>query len=154
MKVAIIENNIVVRTGHYKDLFPDTAFPSRGPSDLFLTENNAKKVSVSIPYDDRTQKLVPTEPYLDGEMVCIVRVEQLSSEELEAQTSSQWSRIRNQRDKKLGATDWRVLPDVPGDVEPWKIYRQKLRNITNQDDPFNIDWPVDPSEAQQEEQPA
>ena len=144
MKIAIIENSIVVRTGHYKDLFPDTAFPSTGPSDLFLAENNAKKVSVSIPYDDRTQKLVPTEPYLDGEMVRTVRVEQLSSEELEAQTSSQWSRIRNQRDKKLGATDWRVLPDVPGDVQPWKIYRQKLRDITNQDDPYNIEWPKDP----------
>lgn len=39
------------------------------------------------------------------------------------------------------------LPDSPKyQDEQWLIYRQALRDITNQVDPDNIIWPVKPEE--------
>ena len=62
--------------------------------------------------------------------------------------SEQWVVIRGQRDRKLRASDWSVLSDVPLTAEKkaeWEAYRQELRDITNQPDPFNITWPTPPA---------
>ena len=57
----------------------------------------------------------------------------------------QWAVIRDKRDRLLLGTDWTQLPDIPQDnQESWAIYRQQLRDITTQADPFNIVWPVPP----------
>jgi hypothetical protein len=53
--------------------------------------------------------------------------------------------VRVQRDALLKASDWTQLPDVPLTTkEAWATYRQALRDITSQHDPFNIIWPVAP----------
>ena len=59
----------------------------------------------------------------------------------------QWFVIRGQRLRKLRASDWSVLPDIPITAEKkseWEAYRQALRDITTQPDPFNITWPTPP----------
>ncbi len=56
-----------------------------------------------------------------------------------------WSDIRTDRDDLLLKSDWTQLPDVPlATKEAWAVYRQALRDITNQPDPFNITWPIPP----------
>lgn len=52
--------------------------------------------------------------------------------------------IRAERNAKIAACDWRVLPDVlNGDV--WKVYRQALRDVPKQAGfPNNVVWPVEP----------
>ena len=56
-----------------------------------------------------------------------------------------WERIRTDRDDRLARCDFRVLPDYPGtDREDWEVYRQALRDITEQTDPKNIVWPEEP----------
>lgn len=58
---------------------------------------------------------------------------------------TQWPVVRSQRNALLSASDWTQLPDVPlATKETWAIYRQALRDITEQTDPFNINWPVQP----------
>ena len=53
--------------------------------------------------------------------------------------------MRQQRDRLLAECDWRSLPDAPGDRDAWIVYRQKLRDITNQDDfPFSVSLPDKP----------
>lgn len=55
------------------------------------------------------------------------------------------SKARQKRDALLSACDWTQLPDVPiSTKDKWSDYRQKLRDITDQLDPFNIDWPTPP----------
>ena len=55
---------------------------------------------------------------------------------------TEWPMIRAERDRRLAATDWIQLPDVPLTTkEAWAVYRQALRDITKQADPFNIVWP-------------
>lgn len=59
----------------------------------------------------------------------------------------QWKLIRAQRAQKLQESDWTQLADVPlsdDDRAAWATYRQALRDITNQDDPFAITWPIAP----------
>jgi hypothetical protein len=55
-----------------------------------------------------------------------------------------WAVVRIQRNGKLAASDWTQLPDAPVDADAWAIYRQELRDITTQHDPFDITWPSEP----------
>lgn len=52
------------------------------------------------------------------------------------------------RNNKLAASDWTQLPDYPMSAEEkaaWAVYRQQLRDITNQPGfPDNIIWPTEP----------
>ena len=58
---------------------------------------------------------------------------------------TQWVVVRNEREKLLFASDWTQLPDVGIITKTaWATYRQALRDITTQSDPFNIVWPSKP----------
>lgn len=58
---------------------------------------------------------------------------------------TEWPLVRAERDRRLLASDWTQLPDVPlATKEAWSVYRQALRDITEQTDPFNIVWPTLP----------
>lgn len=57
---------------------------------------------------------------------------------------AQWAVVRAERNAKLAASDWTQLPDAPVDAGAWAEYRQELRDVTSQPDPFNITWPTEP----------
>jgi len=64
------------------------------------------------------------------------------------QNPEQWNVIKAKRKGKLVACDWTVLTDVPmsdSKRTEWEVYRQALRDITGQSDPFNITWPTPPA---------
>ena len=59
---------------------------------------------------------------------------------------TEWPLIRAKRDRLLLESDWTQLPDVPlATKELWAEYRQQLRDVTLQQDPFNIVWPTHPT---------
>lgn len=61
---------------------------------------------------------------------------------------TEWPLVRAKRDRLLQQSDWAALPDVPLTTEKraeWAVYRQALRDVTLQEDPFNITWPIQPS---------
>ena len=63
-------------------------------------------------------------------------------------TETAWEVIRKERTIKLYYCDWTQLPDAPLTEQQktdWTTYRQALRDITNQADPFNISWPTEPA---------
>lgn len=58
---------------------------------------------------------------------------------------TEWPLVRAKRNQLLTQSDWTQLPDVPiSTKEAWAIYRQALRDVTLQPDPFNITWPTPP----------
>ena len=69
------------------------------------------------------------------------------TEYLTARNTTQWASVRNQRDNLLKETDWMSIraadTGTPMSAE-WATYRQALRDITTQSDPFNITWPEKP----------
>ena len=65
---------------------------------------------------------------------------------LEAYKPDMWGEIREKRDDLLLETDWTQNPDVPDATKAkWQTYRQALRDIPSQSDPYNITWPTRPS---------
>lgn len=57
-----------------------------------------------------------------------------------------WIEIRDRRNQLLSACDWTQLQDVSiPEKQAWASYRQQLRDITLQADPFSIVWPIAPS---------
>jgi hypothetical protein len=70
----------------------------------------------------------------------------IPKEELEDKAiDTAWAKIKQERNARLSASDWTQLPDVPlATKEAWATYRQALRDITNQPDPFTIQWPTQP----------
>lgn len=79
MLIGIIENDVVTKIAHYKSLFPETCFTTNGPSNEFLEANNAKRVSVYRDYNSTTQQLVSSTPYVEGDFIYTVRVENLDT---------------------------------------------------------------------------
>lgn len=68
-------------------------------------------------------------------------------EEIDALTAKKWAGIRAERTKYLAMSDWTQLPDSPlpkEKVQEWAVYRQQLRDITEQPDPFDIWFPAEP----------
>ena len=65
---------------------------------------------------------------------------------LEAYKPDMWGEIREKRDVLLAETDWTQNPDVPSTTKvKWQTYRQALRDVPSQSDPYNITWPTKPS---------
>jgi len=145
MQIAILTSPMTV--GDYRELFSNTSFPSSGPSDEFLTANNAKKVNSFKAHDRLTQKLVSCSAYDDGEFVSIVQVADLSAEEIQAAKDSAMSQLRATRNQLLKECDWTQIADctIPKKAE-WATYRQTLRDFpsTVSDARSTVTWPHNP----------
>lgn len=149
MQIAIIQNGQITQIGDYRYLFPETSFTPNGPDDAWLAENNAKRVNLYKDHDPKTQKLVQSDPYVDGDFVSLVTVAPLTTEELAALTETAKTVARNQRNMLLSQTDWTQLVDSPeANKAAWATYRQALRDLPSQSGfPDNIVWPVQPTET-------
>ena len=70
------------------------------------------------------------------------RTQEQIEQEREAQA---WASLRAERDRRLAATDWTQLPDVPLTAEQraaWQQYRQALRDVPQQPGaPWDVVWP-------------
>ena len=144
MKYAIIDGTTVKSTGTIQKLFPNTSFSVAGPNADFLTANNVVELVQTLTYTRPTQKLTTVDAYVDSGKVYTVKVESTTSDEQTALTNQQWSLVRSERDSKLDRTDWRASSDLTLS-DTWKTYRQALRDVPTQSDPFNITWPTEPS---------
>lgn len=59
--------------------------------------------------------------------------------------AQQAAMIRDERNRRLTASDWTQLSDAPVDAAAWATYRQALRDLTQQAGfPWEVVWPVPP----------
>jgi hypothetical protein len=102
-------------------------------------------VSVIQPID-YTKNVVEGEPTLvDGVYYQNWIQTNANEEEIVLRVEDKWLEIRYLRNSLLTECDWTQLSDVSESVRTsYQSYRQSLRDITNQSDPFNISWPVKP----------
>ena len=144
MKYAIIDGSTIKSTGTLKELFPNTSFTTAGPNTDFLTANNVVELIETLGYTTPTQKLSSVDAYLDGGKAYTVKVEATTTEEQTALINEEWKTVRKTRDELLAKTDWRASSDLTLS-DDWKNYRQALRDVPTQSDPYNIAWPTEPS---------
>ena len=60
---------------------------------------------------------------------------------------TQHAKVRQQRIELLKASDWTQIEDydLGADRPAWATYRQALRDIRDQPNPFSITWPLAPA---------
>ena len=66
---------------------------------------------------------------------------------VQARLDAQWTQVRSQQRDLLYKSDWTCSVtdyEVPNKSE-WVQYRQALRDVTTQSDPFEIVWPPRPT---------
>ena len=144
MKYAIIDGTTVKSTGTIQQLFPNTSFSANGINADFLSANNVVEFIETLTFTAPTQKLSTVDAYVQDGKVYNVKVESTTADEQAALKTQEWTRVRNKRNGLLEDTDWRASSDLTLS-DAWKNYRQALRDITTQSDPFNITWPTEPS---------
>lgn len=74
-------------------------------------------------------------------------VENKTESEVIEVVKNEWIKIREKRNVRLQETDWIIIRQLEkGEKVDEAIleYRQALRDITLQTDPFNLQWPANP----------
>ena len=151
MEVAIIENNVITAIGDYRLVFPNTSFNSNGPDNEFLTQHNAKRVNLWKPYDALTSHLVYSPPYIEGEWVYRVIVQDRTPGEIESVKDTAKQQLRTARNTLLVQSDWTQVADSPVDKTAWAEYRKALRDFpaTVEDARLPYNFPHDPAWIEQ-----
>ena len=130
-----------------KEDYPNTSFPSQINEEVlsqFSVYNVIEVPHSTNPYNIYTEN---TPIFIDGMWYQSWNETQMNEDEIEQVQSSKWEIIRYQRNQYLSECDWTQLPDSPlspDKKQEWVVYRQELRDITTQLDPFNIIWPTKP----------
>jgi hypothetical protein len=151
MFYAKINNGNVVRYPYtLTDLrleTPNISFPQTMTDAELLAFNVVPVTPTQQPNVDYTKNLSRWATKNGLSWIEVWTVTDATPEEIADRLSEQWQFVREQRDSRLQSCDWTQLPDVPLTQEQkaeWVSYRQALRDVTNQPNPFNIVWPVAP----------
>ena len=129
---------------------PNTSFPTI-ISDSLLESFNIYQVEVrNSGYDnDDSKDVTEITPTLSGSVyIQTYSVTDADTDTINKRKEIKWSEIRSTRNTLLTESDWTQFQDSPitGSVlTDWQTYRQSLRDVTNQSDPYNISWPNKPS---------
>tara|TARA_B110000238_G_scaffold163401_1_gene177962 strand:- start:259 stop:708 length:450 start_codon:yes stop_codon:yes gene_type:complete len=97
---------------------------------------------------DYTKNYQEGTPLLSGSVYIQVWNETSSSvDEISTKIEEKWLEIRELRDTLLSQSDWTQFIDSPiggSSLNAWQTYRQSLRDITSQENPFSLSWPTRP----------
>jgi hypothetical protein len=124
----------------------NVSFPNDLTSEI-LEEFNVYLVQQTPMPNDYTKNISEGTPQLiDGVYTQVWNQTDATQEEIDTKIENQWEQIRVARNEILKECDWTVLPDSPvsASIEEWKTYRQQLRDVTSQSNPFEIVWPTQP----------
>ena len=101
-------------------------------------------------FDIRTHELVSQVVGPDGTLINEIRERETPIElpHHDVFHAERWVYVRKERDALLAKSDWMVARAAETGVpmaQEWIDYRQALRDITNQQNPFLVVWPQTPS---------
>lgn len=129
---------------------PNISFPTI-ISDSLLESFNIYQVEIkNSGYDnDDAKDVTEVTPTLSGSIyIQTYTISDADTETINKRREIKWSEVRSGRDSLLSESDWTQFNDSPisgSTLTDWQTYRQSLRDITNQSDPYDITWPNIPS---------
>jgi len=128
-----------------REAYPNVSLPAE-LSDEMLADWDVYVVTPTTMPNDYTKNITEGTPVLTDGVYYQNWIQINASEsEINYRLENQWEEIRLIRNELLKESDWTQLSDVSQTIKDlWTVYRQELRNITNQENPFNIEWPVKP----------
>jgi hypothetical protein len=123
----------------------NVSFPAE-MSNQFLAEWDVFEINNVPAPIDYTKNITEGTPILiDGKWYQSWNQTVASDSEINYRLENQWFIVRETRNELLTECDWTQLGDVASETKNlWAEYRQSLRDITKQENPFNINWPVKP----------
>jgi hypothetical protein len=128
-----------------RDSYPNTSLPSELTNESLIEWDMHVVQPTPIPVDHTKNITEGTPTLINGVYYKSWVQTDATSEEISYRIENQWETVRIQRNELLTECDWTQLSDIPSETkEAWTIYRQALRNITTQTNPFSIEWPVKP----------
>lgn len=145
MTYAKIEDGQIVEypvyEGDIRLRFSNVSFPTP-----FVAPEGYTRVLDAIPPEiSPLHNLVEGVPVqIDGQWTRQWFITDATKDQIADRTAACWVAIRADRNRRLAACDWTQLADAPVDATVWATYRQELRDITTQADPFNVVWPTAP----------
>jgi hypothetical protein len=128
-----------------RDSLPNVSLPANLSNEQ-LVEWDMYDVQFSAAPNDYTKNIIEGTPTLiDGNYYQNWIQTDATESEIEQRLEDKWFEVREIRNQLLMECDWTQLSDISTEIKNlWSSYRQDLRNITNQTNPFNIIWPVKP----------
>ena len=147
MYLRIIDETITYpySISQLRNAYPNVSLPAE-LSDESLADWDMYVVTPNPIPNDYTKNITEGTPVLtDGVYYQNWIQTDASESEINYRLENQWFTIREIRNQLLTECDWTQLSDIPTEIKNiWSSYRQDLRDITNQTNPFNIIWPVKP----------
>ena len=138
-----MNGSTLVSVGTPKELYPNTKFPPKGPTDDWLTNASCVRAVEFLDFNKATHRSESVTPYISDGTVYTRRVVALTSDEIAAIAAAVVvaTKLRNraERDNRLAACDWVAIKalEAGGSVpSAWVTYRTALRNIT-----AHSNWP-------------
>ena len=129
-----------LREDNYNVSFPiDLTIELLNEWGVFIVQQTTKP-------NDYTKNIVEGNPVLiDGSYYQNWVQNDATEEEIANKIENKWIEVREIRSQLLVETDWTQLGDIPTETKAlYTSYRQDLRDITSQSNPFNLVWPVKP----------
>ena len=125
------------------------SFPSDITNELLETFNVYPVELRDSGYDDDyTKDVTELTPILSGSTyIQTYQIADADETTLNKRKEIKWDEIRDNRNTLLSDSDWTQFQDSPitgSKLTEWQTYRQSLRDITTQENPYNISWPTKP----------
>ena len=126
---------------------PNVSFPANANlTNELLAEWGMYVVTPTPMPNDYTKNIIEGTPVLTNGVYYQNWIQTNASQsEIDYRLENQWFIIRDTRNQLLSECDWTQLFDISSETKAiWAQYRQSLRDITSQTNPFSITWPVKP----------
>jgi hypothetical protein len=126
----------------------NVSFPKVISNEILNNFYTYKVIPVGLDDSDYTKNYEEGTPTQSGSVyVQNWLITSASAEEITERENIQWDEVRSERNRLLTECDWTQMNDTPisgSKLTEWQTYRQSLRDITNQSNPFEISWPTKP----------
>jgi hypothetical protein len=128
-----------------RESYPNVSLPAE-LSDEMLADWDVYVVTPTTMPNDYTKNITEGTPVLTDGVYYQNWIQINATEsEINYRLENQWEEVRIIRNELLKESDWTQLNDISQTIKDlWSTYRQELRDVTNQQNPFNIEWPVKP----------
>lgn len=110
----------------------------------FFEKYNLKpiRLPLTIKYNEYVDSITPRKVGDDYEYDFVIKTLDVIPQH---HIDERWRTIREVRNRLLAETDWTQMSDIdPLTREKYAKYRQELRDVTKQPDPFNLNFPKKP----------
>lgn len=128
---------------------PNVSFPKHLTDEILSSFSTYRVINVPVDIDSDYQHNYSEGTPTQSGSVYVQNwiITNATTEEIEQRKEEKWTEVRNTRNTLLTECDWTQMSDSPisgSKLTEWQTYRQSLRDITSESNPFEITWPSKP----------